>query len=167
MNFALNSAVRSLAIVVAIGVASMDARSQGNRDKGLERSSVTQSERYFLAQSSGAKNADKTAASEAKKGAAARDAKSKGPGEVTLLNCSRRAVNVKTFNSNDDRMWVPTQTNAISSGQALTVKCSTADCKLIIESLKTEPIAGHFVFADGAVKPTNAADLAKGCDHFR
>ncbi len=99
-------------------------------------------------------------------GLTSQGAVSAGDGAVTLLNCSDRAVTVKAFNSDDEEMAVPTQTNAIAKGQQLTLKCETSACKLTVESLKSEPISGYFVYKKRALMPSDKDAMAKGCRHF-
>ena len=88
-------------------------------------------------------------------------------GKVTLLNCSGRAITVKSFDANDNEMVVPEQTNPIADGQALTVNCKTSDCKLTIENIKTAPVAGPLVYTKGKVTPSDQATVAKGCGAFK
>jgi hypothetical protein len=99
-------------------------------------------------------------------GLATQGAVAAGNGAVTLLNCSDRAVTVKAFNSDDEQMAVPTQTNAIANGQELTLKCETSACTLTVEGLKTEPKSGYFVYKNKALMPSDKDAMAKGCRQF-
>jgi len=87
-------------------------------------------------------------------------------GEVTLMNCSSRAVTVKAYNSNDAEMVVPTQTSAVASGLNLTFQCATKTCKLVFNlsrRLETTPQSSFVILKDGAVTASDAHTVAKGC----
>ena len=92
-------------------------------------------------------------------------AKTKG-GAVTLLNCAGRAVNVKAYNADDSKMVVPMQTNAVASGLTMKFGCATQYCKLVFSlsrPLVASPQASYAILKNGAVTPTDAQTVAKGC----
>jgi hypothetical protein len=107
-------------------------------------------------------------ASDADKSAAAKQtAASDESGAVTILNCSGRAITVKAFNEDDTDLVVPTQTNAIAEGQALSLNCATSRCKLTIENIKTDPLSGPLVYTKGSVAASDKDTIDKGCSHVK
>lgn len=91
--------------------------------------------------------------------------KTKG-GAVTLLNCTGRAVTVKAYNSDDAKMVVPTQTNAIASGLKMKLNCATEHCKLVFNlsrRLVATPQANYAILKNGAVTVAKKQTVAKGC----
>jgi membrane-bound inhibitor of C-type lysozyme len=144
--------LRTLTVAAFLGLASQHALAQP--DEQQSRSLINQTDFNKLAQAtvSPQKQKEKSAAKES--------------GAVTLLNCSDRAVTVKVFNSGDEDMVVPTQTDAIATGLQMTLHCATSKCKLVVEALKSEPKSGYLVYMNRRLMQSDAASVAKGCRQF-
>ena len=88
-------------------------------------------------------------------------------GPLTLLNCSGKSVQLRTYNSDDSVLWVPFETKSLANASSAPLRCKTSTCKVKVDSAPaSSAIKGNRVLYNGLIRPTNSEAMRQGCKAY-